>query len=63
MSGADKPDVRPVHLLLSHVTVPMVDLDVVRSLDLASDRDAVIRRPTDICARMSSSVEPAMDSA
>ncbi|MFE2618330.1 polysaccharide biosynthesis protein [Micromonospora chalcea] len=47
--GADEVDTRPLHPLISHVPVPELDPDEVRTLDPYADPDELIKRLAALC--------------
>ncbi|HEV2088522.1 MAG TPA: nucleoside-diphosphate sugar epimerase/dehydratase [Cryptosporangiaceae bacterium] len=48
--GAGEPDLRPCHPLISHVSVPALDPDLVRYLDVWADRAQLCERLRSLCA-------------
>jgi len=56
--GDGESDVRPVHPLISHVTVPPLDPSAVAALDTDAPSERLIRDLAELCAATSAGVEP-----
>ena len=55
--GQGEPDERPVHPLVSHVSVPSVSAVTARSLNTGAFREAIVHNLNDVCGAMASPQE------